>query len=142
MVRTLSIENIEFLAHTLASALMEWGEPIPPFRTRYPEKLESCLNTITQTFGGKALYPTLPDKAAALFYLLIKNHPFQNGNKRVAVTSLLVFLHMNGHWMEIDTKRLYNFAVWVAESDPSLSQDTIAATTTFIRKHLVKTEVS
>ena len=91
MIRLLTIEDIEFLAHSLAIELMGWDEPIPPFRTRYPDKLESCLNTISQTFGGKELYPSLAEKAAVLFYLLIKNHPFQNGNKRVAVTALLVF---------------------------------------------------
>lgn len=133
----MTVEDVEFLAHTLATKLMEWNEPIPPFQTRYPDKLESCLNTISQTFGGKELYPTLTDKAAALFYLLIKNHPFQNGNKRVAVTALLVFLSLNGKWVMVDRRRLYNFAVWVAESDPSLNEETIVATATFIRKNLV-----
>lgn len=140
MVRTLSLTDVEFLAHTLARELMEWNEPIPPFRTRYPEKLESCLNTVTQTFARKELYPSLIEKAAALFYLLVKNHPFQNGNKRVAVTTLLVFLQINGKWLSIDTKRLYNFAVWVAESDPALSTETIAATATFIKKHIVDSD--
>ncbi len=135
MPRLLTIEDVELVAHSLAAELLAWGEPIPPFKTRYPEKLESCLQTISQSFGGKEFYPTLTDKAAALFYLLIKNHPFQNGNKRVAVTALLVFLELNGKWLTIDARRLYNFAVWVAESDPSLHAETIAATAAFIQKH-------
>jgi len=136
MTRLLSIEDIEHLAHSLAVELMEWNEPIPPFKTRYPEKLESCLNTVSQSFDGKPFYPSLEDKAAALFYLLVKNHPFQNGNKRIAVTSLLVFLQLNDKWLTVDAKRLYNFAKWVAESDPSLNTETIAATAAFIKKHL------
>src|SRR3989338_8650546 len=99
MLRLLTIEDVEFLAHTLAKELLEWGEPIPPFKTRYPEKLQSCINTISQSYGGRQLYPALEDKAAALFYFLIKNHPFQNVNKRVAVTALLVFLHLNRKWL-------------------------------------------
>lgn len=136
MTKLLTIGDVQFLAHELATELLEWGEPIPPFRTRYPEKLESCLHAISQTYGGTALYPTLIDKAAALFYLLIKNHPFQNGNKRIAVTALFVFLSINGKWLTIDAKRLYNFAVWVAESDPSLHVETIAAISSMIRKQM------
>jgi len=37
------------------------------------------------------LYPTLVSKASFLFYLMIKNHPFQNGNKRIAITTLFTF---------------------------------------------------
>ncbi|OGM01050.1 hypothetical protein A2480_02755 [Candidatus Uhrbacteria bacterium RIFOXYC2_FULL_47_19] len=99
------------------------------------EKLESCLSTIMQSFDSIPLNPSLEEKAAALFYLLIKNHPFQNGNKRVAVTTLLVFLSLNEKWMTLDMRRLYNFAVWVAESDPSLNEETIAATVAFVGKH-------
>ncbi|MCX6785530.1 MAG: Fic family protein [Candidatus Komeilibacteria bacterium] len=48
-----------------------------------------------QTFGGKQLYPGLIKKSAILFYLMIKNHPFQNGNKRIAMTTLFYFLYKN-----------------------------------------------
>lgn len=138
MVRLLTIEDVEFLAHALAKELLEGNEPIPPFRTRFPEKLESCLQTISQSYSGTELYPTLIEKAAVLFYLLIKNHPFQNGNKRVAVTALLVFLSLNGKWLTVDTRRLYNFAVWVAESDPSLNSETTDAIATFVRKNMTE----
>ncbi len=139
MDRLLTMEDVEHLAHSLAKELMEWNEPIPPFNTRYPEKLESCLSTVSQSFGGKPFYLSLEDKAAALFYLLVKNHPFQNGNKRIAVTSLLVFLRLNDRWLTVDAQRLYNFAKWVAESDPSLNAETIAATAAFIKKHITFT---
>ena len=52
-----------------------------------------------QSFSGKDLYPTLATKASILFYLMIKNHPFQNGNKRIAITTLLTFLYENGKWI-------------------------------------------
>ncbi|QQG42451.1 MAG: Fic family protein [Candidatus Giovannonibacteria bacterium] len=44
--------------------------------------LESCLATPFHSFGGKSAYKGLIGKASMLFYLLVKNHPFQNGNKR------------------------------------------------------------
>ncbi len=62
-----------------------------------------------------------------LFYLMIKNHPFQNGNKRIAMTTLFVFLYMNKKWIEINDQELYNFAVWVASSPARLKEETIAA---------------
>jgi death-on-curing protein len=51
---------------------------------------------------GKRLYPTLVATAAILFYLMIKNHPFQNGNKRIAITTLLTFLYNNNKWLRAD----------------------------------------
>jgi death-on-curing family protein len=105
------------VAHRLAQELMEYGEPIPPFNTRYPDKLESCLKTPFQTFQRKSLYRTFEMKAAMLFYLMIKNHPFQNGNKRVAVVTLLYFLVQNGRRLEVNNKKLYEFAKEIASSD-------------------------
>lgn len=52
-----------------------------------------------------------------LFYLMIKNHPFQNGNKRIAVTTLLYFLVRNRRWIKMNNDALYEFARAVAESD-------------------------
>ena len=49
------------------------------------------------SFGGEDLYPTIIDKAAALFHSLIFNHPFLDGNKRIGVLVMLTFLKMNNH---------------------------------------------
>lgn len=136
-IRQLSIIEVQHIAHQLAKEMMEWDEPIPPFSTRYPNKLESCLAVPFQKFGGSELYKGLTLKAAVLFYLLIKNHPFQNGNKRIAVTSLFVLLNINGKWLKVGTQELYNFAVWIAESPPTLKDPTIEAVKIFIEKHLV-----
>jgi death-on-curing protein len=90
-IQNITIEKIKHIAHELAVQTMSWDEPIPDFETRYPNVLESCIMVPFQKFNRKYLYPGLIGKAAILFYLLIKNHPFQNGNKRIAVTTLLVF---------------------------------------------------
>jgi death-on-curing family protein len=135
-IKNLSIKEIELVAHDLAKAHMEWGEPIPDFSTRYPNKLESCIITPHQTFEGQ-LYPGIIKKSAVLFYLMNKNHPFQNGNKRIAVTTLLYFLYKNGKWIKIDNQRLYNFAVWVAQSDASLKKETILAIEKILKDNIV-----
>ena len=59
--------------------------------------LESALAQPQMTFGGEDLYPTLVDKAAALGYALIKNHPFLDGNKRTGHATVEVFLVLNGY---------------------------------------------
>ncbi|BAB77515.1 type II toxin-antitoxin system death-on-curing family toxin (plasmid) [Anabaena sp. FACHB-709] len=62
--------------------------------------LESALAQPRMTFGGEDLYPTLVDKAAAIGFSLIMNHPFIDGNKRIGHAAMEVFLVMNGN--EID----------------------------------------
>lgn len=137
MIRQLTIEHVEELAHRLARQIMSWDEPIPDFGSRFPNILESCLAVPFQTFAKRDLYPRLEDKAAMLFYLLIKNHPFENGKKRVAVTSLLVFLHINGFWLETTPDALYRIAVWVAESIPVTKEGVCKALADFIKKGMV-----
>lgn len=118
-IKKLNIAEIEYIAHRLAQELMEYGEPIPPFDTRYPDKLESCLKTPFQTFDRKSLYQGFETKASMLFYLMIKNHPFQNGNKRVAVLTLIYFLHSNKRKLEVSNEKLYEFSKKIAASDPA-----------------------
>lgn len=135
-VKALTVGEIKYIAFTLAKKLMEWDEPIPPFETRSKHVLESCLESPFQTFGKRDLYPGMLSKAALLFYLLIKNHPFQNGNKRIAVTALLVFLNKNGKWLKVSHQEFYNFSVWVAESPSQLADQMIKAIEVYLKKQL------
>ena len=59
--------------------------------------LESALAQPRMTFGGQELYPTIVEKAAALGFSLIKNHPFVDGNKRTAHATMETFLVLNGY---------------------------------------------
>ena len=115
-INKITIVDVEYIAHKLAQELLEFNEPIPPFNTRFPDKLESCLKVPFQKFSKKSLYQTIETKASILFYLVIKNHPFQNGNKRVAVMTLIYFLFSNGRKLEVSNKKLYEFAREVASS--------------------------
>jgi death-on-curing family protein len=136
-VRIITVSDVEYLAFRLAKEHLSFDEPIPDFSTRFPHVLESCVLTPFQTFSGKALYPSLVAKASVLFYLMIKNHPFQNGNKRIAITTLLLFLLFNGKWIRVDTQELYNFTVWVAQSPSRVKEQVVDAIQRFIRTHLV-----
>lgn len=135
-MRKLTIKEVKHIAFYVAQKHMEFDEPIPDFSTRNPGVLESCLATAFQTYERKELYPSLVDKAAVIFYLLIKNHPFVNGNKRVAVTSLFTFLFLNEKWISASNEELYQIAVWVAESQPRLKRGVIIAIQDFIRLNL------
>ncbi len=136
-MKVITLGEVEYVAYTLAKELMEWNEPIPDFGSRFPNVLESCLVTPFQSFGGKPAYKGLVGKSAVLFYLLVKNHPFQNGNKRIAMTTLLYFLYKNNKWLKVDNQELYNFARWVAESNPRLKEETVKAAEKFIQTYIV-----
>lgn len=125
MIKKLSIIDVERIAFKL------------DFATRFPNVLESCLLVPFQTFSKKHLYKGFVSKAAILFYLLIKNHPFQNGNKRIAMTTLFVFLYLNKKWLKVDEKELYNFVVWVAESPSKLKAEVVQAVEKFLKTHLI-----
>lgn len=137
MIKKLSVIELEQIAFQLAMELMTFNEPIPDFTTRFSNILESCLLTPFQTFVKKPLYKGLTGKAAIMFYLLVKNHPFQNGNKRIAITALLTFLYKNNKWIKTDSKEFYNFSIWVAQSPRQFQAETVMAIEKFIKSHLV-----
>ena len=65
------------------------------FGVEKDQGLASALGAVMQTFGGQDLYPGLEEKAAQLLYLLVKNHAFVDGNKRIAAALFLWFLERN-----------------------------------------------
>lgn len=140
-IRQPSVAIVQFITFQLAADTMNWNEPIPQFDTRYPNVLERCILTPFQRFNQRSLYQGLAGKGAMLFYLLVKNHPFQNGNKRIAVTTLFVFLAMNDKWLKVDKTKLYNVALWVAESPPEAMTETVSYLEKFIKKNTVEAVV-
>ena len=58
--------------------------------------LESAVQSPLATFDGQELYPRIKEKAAKLGYTLVKNHAFIDGNKRIGVYCMLIFLDVNG----------------------------------------------
>ena len=57
--------------------------------------LESCIYSPLQSFGGKEFYSSIIDKASRISYLLVNNHPFIDGNKRIGALTLLYILEVN-----------------------------------------------
>ena len=140
--RVITLQEIEFVAYRLAKQKLMFDEPIPDFSTRYPDKLESCLAMPFMRIAGKDCYPSFVDKASMLFYLMIKNRPFKNGNKRIAITTLLVFMLSNNKWIKVNQMEFYNFTIWVASSPAMLKDATVKGIKDFIGKYMVDVEKS
>lgn len=66
------------------------------FANEKDNSFKSSIGQIYQTFGGVELYPSVEEKAAMLLYLVVKNHSFSDGNKRIAAMLFLWFLSKNG----------------------------------------------
>ena len=86
---------------------------------------QSSLNAIYQTFDGEDVYKTVAEKAANLLYLIIKDHPFYDGNKRIGALLFIVFLTINDFHLaengetKISDRALTALALLIAESEPS-----------------------
>ena len=86
---------------------------------------EASLSAISQTFDGKDVYPSIAEKAANLLYLVIKDHPFYDGNKRIGALLFVVFLTINDYHLtkngetKISDRALTALALLIAESNPS-----------------------
>ena len=101
-INYLDFELMEKMCHRLAVAVFDTNEdPIAHFNDHDFALLDSAIQSPRQTFDKKDLYETLEEKAAVLYYNLNKNHPFKNGNKRIATASLLVFLSINNCWLTV-----------------------------------------
>jgi len=66
------------------------------FANEKDDSFKSSIGQIYQTFGGEDLYPSVEEKAAMLLYLVVKNHSFSDGNKRIAAMLFLWFMEKNG----------------------------------------------
>ncbi len=96
--------------------------------------LESAVAQPRMTFDGHELYPTIVEKASALGFSLIQNHPFIDGNKRAGHAALEVFLILNGYELNATVNDQVEVILQVAASE--LGRE---AFTQWIRSHLKPT---
>lgn len=101
------------------------------FGNEKDDGFKSALQTIFQTFEEKDLYPSIEEKAANLLYLIIKNHPFTDGNKRIGAFMFVRFLDLNKLLYKSDGTRsieentLVAIALLIAQSDRKDKQQMI-----------------
>ncbi len=135
--KRISYEEAREAIEQLKEYLSKKGEASDIFGVERDRGLfESALNTIYQTFDGQELYPSFEEKAANLLYLIIKNHPFVDGNKRIGALLFLKFLYENLSEEELFTKfnsnTLTALCYLVAASPPEQKEQLIKLIMNFI----------
>ena len=93
--------------------------------------LESALEMPRATFDGKLLHKNLSSIAAAYLFHICRNHPFIDGNKRVALGAALIFIEVNGGTIRASDDELERLTLGVASSE--INKD---AVTTFFRRRV------
>jgi death-on-curing protein len=95
--------------------------------------LESALAQPRMTFGGEELYPTIIEKASALGFSFIKNHPFVDGNKRTGHAAMETFLILNGFEIDASVDEQEQVILQVASGE--LGRDEF---TEWLRSHTIE----
>jgi len=107
---------------TLKQTLMTQGQATPLFAQEKNEgSLQGIVGNIYQSAFGEDVYPTLEEKAANLLYFIIKNHPFNDGNKRTAAFAFIWFLQKSGVDFKgrVTPEALTSNTLLIAESNPT-----------------------
>ena len=99
--------------------LMARSQATPLFGNPRGEALEGILGSIEQTMFGESLYRSREEKAANLLYLVIKDHPFSDGNKRIGSFLFMLYLQQEGMTHSLNPPALTALALLIAESAPA-----------------------
>lgn len=133
--------NLSVPAEDIATARIDIADVeriIEELRDRYPaderlgvakdDSIHGVLGQIDQTFMGQDLYPSAQEKAANLLYMVVKDHPFGDGNKRTGAALFAYFLDRNGIEIEkaIPGNMLTALTLIAAASDPAKKDETVA----------------
>jgi len=130
-------EELKYIAQLFSEYMLKEINNDPGYTVKDEGRLESSLAQPFQSIEGKELYPTLVDKAAILYYLCIKNHPFEDGNKRMGIFSLLLYLYKNGYWLDTTNDELFDITVYTASSKVEDMQEVVEKIKVFVEEHLV-----
>ncbi|MEK5035274.1 type II toxin-antitoxin system death-on-curing family toxin [Paenibacillus sp. FSL R7-0302] len=109
MIQTRFLSVQEGIAINLA--MIQRYSPGEQVGVKEPGLLESAVLCPQSSAFEEDAYPTIFEKAAALFESLGQNHPFHNANKRTAFTALVIFLSYNDLFFNMDVKKAEDFTV-------------------------------
>ncbi|MFR6021930.1 MAG: RhuM family protein [Clostridia bacterium] len=102
---------------------LKFNEESSLFAVERDKGLESIIGNIYQSFDGQDIYKSIEEKASNFLYLIVKNHVFADGNKRIAATLFIYFLNYYGILYKndkqtIDNNTLAALTLLIAESNP------------------------
>jgi len=136
--RYLTRDDVAALHGVLTSVFASSSdERMPPLTTINYGALDALLSAPRHSFNGMPAYPSLPEKAAILFYAVNKRHLFLNGNKRMAVACLVYFIFQNGYRLAVTAAELPAKTLEIAVSDPMAFPSTKRALTHWIANNLL-----
>ncbi|WP_332237388.1 type II toxin-antitoxin system death-on-curing family toxin [Sporolactobacillus sp. KGMB 08714] len=118
----------------LNALLIQTYSPTENIGIKNPALLDSAVNRSRQSAFGKDAYPTLFEKAAALFQSLVQNHPFYSANKRTAYAALEAFLRINGFKIQTDDREKEDFTVRISDQENRIA---LAEIRTWIENHSI-----
>ncbi|MFA6159954.1 MAG: virulence protein RhuM/Fic/DOC family protein [Parcubacteria group bacterium] len=119
----------------LRAELIKKGEASDLFaREKRAGSVEGIVGNVMQSFGGKNLYPSAEEKAAHLLYFMVKNHPFDDGNKRSGAFAFVWFLRKTKiqGMKNINPSALTALTLLIAESNPKKMNQMTALVTTLL----------
>lgn len=120
----LQYDEAQVLIDDIKKDLIEKKEASNLFGQENGDRFKAILKNIYQTFDSKELYPSLEEKAAHMLYLIIKDHPFVDGNKRIGSFLFIYYLNKNDYLYKetrekkINDNALTTLALLIAISDP------------------------
>lgn len=104
---------------SLKTDLSARNEATSLFGIERSDAFKGILGNIEQTFDGAPLYPNIEERAANLLYFIIKDHPFTDGNKRIACFMFLLYLKLQHVEVKLNENGLVALALLIAESEPA-----------------------
>ena len=120
----------DVIVHTIPALFPNYEGGLPDFQylggSQGRGAFESALAQPQQSFGGEYLYPSIADKAAALIWSTIKNHPFTDGNKRTALTTGFFFLAFNGYALLAGQGEAVDLCLAVAAGKQGVDQEYVS----------------
>jgi prophage maintenance system killer protein len=129
-------EALEKAIASLKASLIENGEATDMFASeRDKGSLAGIVGNVMQSFDKKDLYPTVEEKAAHLFYFVVKNHPFLDGNKRSGAYAFIWFLRRAKilNPARLTPTALTALTLLIAESDPRQKEKMVRLVLTLIK---------
>ena len=132
-----STEKITYKECMTIIDMLKFKENSNLFALERNEGLKAIIGNIYQTYDNQDVYPSIEEKAANFLYLIVKNHTFIDGNKRIAATLFIYFLyfynilHLNGK-QTIDNNTLTALTLLIAQSNPKEKEILIDLITNFL----------
>jgi len=136
----LKYDDCKNLIEEAKNILCEKGEAAQLFGEEVGGKFKSIIGALYQTFDKKELYTSIEEKAANLLYLTIKDHPFADGNKRIASLVFVYFLDKNNYLWKSNSERkisdntIVALALLIANSEPKEKEVMIKIITNLLKE--------